>query len=287
MMLEMRTLLREARKSESKQGSRALRLADNVLTISDVVKMHRTQGRLQSGVDETWLRLQLQAVLDGRASMLGPYDDIDGCWKNEPCFVVGGSRGLGNAIKDGFKLSMLDGFHSIGINHVVEDYHNFEWLFFMDKRLLDISKWDIMKEFKGRIFAHVKTRIAPSKNTVIVYTQSDGPAENIVQGLYSFVVSGMTALNLALIAGAQPIYLLGLDNGGATHDHDGTHYKADYPGEVRNRMRSWSKFLQRIPEMCLKYAPWADRFVNVDPLGDITVFKKMSVRDIPELKGKL
>jgi len=284
-MIELRNLLKEVRQAEHLQDGRKKTVPLRVLSISDIMRMRKAEGRSMNGVDETWLRLQLQAILDGRASYLGPYDGVDGCWKDEPCFLVGGSRGLKHAIDQGFKFSMLKGFHSIGVNHVVEDYHDFEWFLFQDKRFLTISKYNLMKEYKGRIFAHVRTRLAPSERVTIFYTQDDGPVERIVQGLFTFIASGFTAINLALVSGANPIYLLGVDTGGMKNDSTPAHYKDDYPGEVLN-CAYWGKYLNITPKRAMRYAPWAERFVNVDPLGAITMFKKMPVRDIPELAGR-
>lgn len=212
-MLELRNLLRQVRKNESAQSERT-KVHGGVISIKEVIRMKLKEHPPESGVDETWLRLQLQSILDGKDSLLGPYDGVDGAWKDEPCFLVAGSKGLKNAIADGFRFPMLKGFHTIGVNHVIEDYHDFEWLFFLDKRLIDISPYDIMGKYKGRMFAHLKTKLTPDHRTTIIYTQRDGPSEHIIQGLFSFVVSGLTALNLALISGANPIYLLGIDNGG-------------------------------------------------------------------------
>lgn len=254
-----------------------------VMSIREALKHHK--AAVDGGVDATWLRIQLQSIIDGRDALIGPYTGVDGAWRGQPCFLVGGSRGLRNAMDEGFRLDMLDGFHSIGVNHVVEDYHRFEWLFFLDERFPKICKFDIMREYRGRMFVHIRTRLKPSKRVTVIYTQNDGPAEHIVQGLYSFIVSGVTAINLALVSGANPIYLLGLDNGGLAGNKNGSHYRDDYTGE-RKGGPNWAKFKTKIPEKLLRYANYADRFVNVDPLGDITVFRKMGIRDVPELQGR-
>ncbi len=279
-MLQLHNLLRSNMKSERPTRP----LMGRTISIDEAIKMHIRRD--MSAVDEVWLKLQISAVLDGRASELGPFDGVDGAWKDEPCFLLSGSKGLGNALADGLRFEALRGFHTIAVNHVVEDYPEAEWLIFLDKRLLTISPMDIMGRYKGRMFAHIKARLTPSERVTVFYTQNDGPSEHIVQGLYSFVATGLTAINLALISGARPIYLLGVDNGGLKSNVNGTHYKPHYTGE-RKGHGDFEKFKQRIPEMLLRYAPWSDRFVNVDPLGDITVFRKMRVRDIPELKGRI
>ena len=260
-------------------------LPKNCLTIGDVIRMRQKQDRSMNGVDAMWLRIQLEAVLNGQSALIGPFDGVDGLWKDEPCFVVGGSYNLRAAFEAGFNFKMLDGFHSIGVNHVIEDYHDFEWFLFQDARFLRTSSYDLMQDYKGRIFGHIRTHLTPSDKVTIFYTQDDGPAEHIIQGLFTFLASGITAINLALISGARPIYLLGVDTGGLVSDDKPAHYKDTYPGEVLN-CAHWDKYKTTIPERMLRYAPFADRFVNVDPLGAITVFKKMDIREVPELQEK-
>jgi hypothetical protein len=254
------------------------------MSIDSVARAIKRDAELDP-IERTWLHAQLQGVVDGDLSKIGPIGGIEDAWKGEPCFLVGGSKGLKNAMDAGFRLDMLDGFHSIGVNHVVEDYHRFEWLLVMDKRFFTISPYDVLNEYEGRLFAHNKAGLPPSEHVTVFYTQGDGPARHFVDGLYTFVVSGLTAMNLALLSGANPVYMLGLDNGGLQDNKGGTHYKAGYTGESVGK-GNWRKFKTKIPERMLDYLPWADRFINVDPMGDITAFKKMDVRDVPELKEK-
>ena len=283
-MLELQSLLRSVRKGEARH-TRPQRPPDNCLTIRDVVKMRMQQDPDMNGVDATWLRIQLEAVINGQSAKIGPFDGVDGAWKDEPCFVLGASPGLRNAMNQGFRFDMLDGFHTIAVNHVIEDYPRAEWLLFLDKRFVDICKINLLRDYKGRMFAHIKARLEPSKRVTVFYTQGDGPSEHLVQGLFTFICSGLNAINLALISGANPIYLMGLDSGGQTDDTISTHYKTGYTGEVI-KPGGIEKFKRRVPEILLRYAPYADRFRNVDPLGNITVFPKISVREIPELAGK-
>lgn len=277
-------MLKESRVLESRRQEHKP-VAGKCLSIRDVIKMRERRMGGMSAVDATWLRFQIEAVLTGQTSMIGPFDGIDGAWKDQPCFVVGGSPGLRQAIADGFRFDMLNGFHSIGINHVVEDYHDFEWLFFLDKRLIDISTYDIMGQYRGRMFAHLKAHMEPSARCTVFYTQDDGPSEHIADGLYTFISSGLTAINLALISGANPIYLLGLDTGGPHEDGDLIHYKAGYTGEKATTAHL-RKYQTYVPERLLAYARYADRFRNVDLKGHITVFPKIGIRDVPEFRGK-
>lgn len=249
-----------------------------ILNINDVLQMKKDKI-MMSAEDETWFKLQIQALLDGRESLLGPYDNVDGFWKNEPCFVVGSSRGLRNAMDQGFKFEMLNNRHSIGMNHIIEDYHYFEWFVFLDGRFLQITKYDIFGHYKGRIFTQRRTGLTPSKNVTIFYKTVEPPTEHIINGMINGQVSGIIALHLAIISGANPIYLLGLDNGGLKSNKNGNHFKKDYTGESLKKA-GWENYLEKIPRTFEQFKPWAHKIYNVDPLGDIKTFKKISWKDV-------
>lgn len=259
-----------------------------VLRLDEVMRIRKDKD--MDVVDRTWLKFQIQGVINKTQSELGPYHDIAGAWANEPAFVVGGSYGLRVAMDDGFEWKMLDGFHSIGINHVVEDYPAFEWFIFQDKRFLSHAKdqadFDLLRDYNGRIFADVKTGLKPSYNITITYTQENKPTLNIIDGLYSYTATGLLALHLAIISGADPIYMLGLDNGGKDHSRAGAHYKTDYPCEVKGHHNWAKKYKGKMIEKCDGFNPWRNKIFNVDPYGDIPNFKKIKFSDIPELKEK-
>ena len=82
----------------------------------------------------------------------GQFDGIMNSWKDEPCFVVGTSRAI-----EGFDFNLLNGLHTIGINHLIEDWDLMEWFIFLDQRFLNKTTYDITN-FKGKIFAASSTQ---------------------------------------------------------------------------------------------------------------------------------
>jgi hypothetical protein len=250
----------------------------NILNINDALQIKKEKNNM-SITDETWFKLQVQALLDGRESLIGPYDNVDGFWKNEPCFVVGSSIGLRHAMDAGFTFDKLNGHHSIGVNHVIEDYHYFEWLVFLDGRFLQLTKWDVLGFYKGRIFTQRRAGLLPSNKVTIFYKSNEDPTENIINGVINGQVSGVIALHLAIISGANPIYMLGMDNGGLKNNKNGNHFKKNYTGESLKK-GGWENYLDRIPHTFEKLGKWSSRVYNVDPLGDIKTFRKISWKDV-------
>ena len=92
-----------------------------IVRVSDIMKIKKEKEKFMGKVDETWVKAQIMGRLDGKETLLGPYENIMNYWKDEPCFVVGSSPGLENCIKEGFKWKMLNGFHSIGISDFSSD----------------------------------------------------------------------------------------------------------------------------------------------------------------------
>lgn len=249
-----------------------------ILDMNDALEFRKQRGDMNQA-DELWFKLQVQAILDNRPSLIGPFGGVENAWKDEPCFVVGSSRGLANAMRDGFEFEKLRGYHSIGVNHIIEDYHYFEWFLFLDGRFLQLAKYDVLNHYRGRVFATRRSGLAPSDKITIFYKTKELPTEQIINGLYDGQVSGVCALHLAIISGANPIYMLGMDNGGLKDNLSGNHFKKDYTGESLKK-KGWGNYLEKIPRHFNAFEKWKDRIINVDPLGDIKTFKKISWKDV-------
>ncbi|MGE5810397.1 MAG: hypothetical protein ACM339_02775, partial [Ignavibacteria bacterium] len=72
-----------------------------------------------------------KGIIDNNILEHPNYMNIKNVWLNEPCFIVGAGPALKEFIAEvGFDF--LNGKHTIGINHVIEDYDKFEWFFFLD-----------------------------------------------------------------------------------------------------------------------------------------------------------
>lgn len=205
-------------------------------------------------------------------------DNIHNVWQNEPCYIVGGGPALKEFI-DQIGWDWLRGRHTIGINHMIEDFDDLEWFFFLDKRFLDKTTYDI-KKFKGRIFAQSNTGLQQSDQVTLFHCNPESPQTEFNKGLYSPNYSGLAALNLALLTGANPIYLLGYGMGSGAY-HENYHYKRNYTGEVKTE-KVFNKFV-KVQRYYKQFAPYVDKIIHVTQGRDIPIFKKMT---IPEFKKK-
>jgi hypothetical protein len=155
----------------------------------------------------------------------------EGAWKGKRAFVVGGGPSL-----RGFDFSRLRGERIIAVNRAFEFLPFAEILLSMDFRFFsDVRLTKEFQAFRGRKI-WIDTKGFPYKG---VETLKSGPADGMTarfsEGIATGGNSGHAALNLALILGADLIYLLGFDfkhgEDGRTHFHPGYGY-VDRPGKL-------------------------------------------------------
>lgn len=158
-----------------------------------------------------------------------------GAWKGRRCFVLGG----GPSLKD-FDFSCLDDELTIGVNRIYE-WMDCTILFAMDGRFY---KWILEgkygKEAKRKFvnFNGLKIwlDIANLQINDVFYSRSAGRTGlswDIRNGLFHGNNSGYGALNLALVLGANPIYLLGYD---MKFDKGKGHFHSGHPTAFTERM---------------------------------------------------
>jgi hypothetical protein len=216
---------------------------------------------------------------------LGPFDSVVNAWENKPAFVVGSSISA-----RGFDLNKLDGLNTIGVNHMIDCYHKFKWFLFQDQRFLRIAKYDL-KKYKGKIFAHNNTPIMKSeyKDVCFIKTQHQKDNQQISldpnKGVFPRVLTGAAALHVALISGANPIYMIGCDTPEVIDMTQGHHYSIDYTGEVNNK-KSYDGTTGKYV-LYKAFLPWADRIINVCENGRIDFFKKISFQELDEILEEL
>jgi hypothetical protein len=210
----------------------------------------------------------------------GPFEGVTNAWRNQPAFVVGSSISA-----RGFDLTKLNGKHSIGVNHMIEYYDGFEWFLFQDQRFMRITKYDL-KKYKGKLFCHNNTAIMPSEYNDVCFIKSQynrsnlGITLNIKDGLYPRVLTGACGLHLALISGANPIYMIGLDTAKDENLIGGHHYREDYTGE-HNIEKSLNGTLGKYG-MFKTFYKWRDRIINVCENGRLDMFKMISYKELEE-----
>lgn len=211
-------------------------------------------------ISKTWETYMNNGWFDGGFYQPGPFEGIKNKWKNKPCFIVGSGPDLKIFInKVGW--SFLNNKHTIGINHVIETYDKFEWFLFLDRRFLKRTTYDLSL-FKGKIFAQNNTGINCSLNNIVRFRcNNNHPVIDINKGLYSSRFSGLAALNLAIIAGANPIFLIGFGMG-----IDGNpkrfHFRGNYQGVGQHPDAQFKKY-KKVYTHFNKFKKWFPAIIHV------------------------
>jgi len=139
----------------------------------------------------------------------------DGAWKGQQCFIIGGGPSL-----KGFDFERLRGERIIAINKAFLDVPFADIMFAMDRPFLDLITSGKLGENYRRAFESfwgVKLWLDLSNYSYpagVYFIPSAGDigwTKSLKEGLFHGQNSGYGALNLAMVLGADPIYLLGYD----------------------------------------------------------------------------
>jgi hypothetical protein len=153
----------------------------------------------------------------------------DGAWAGRRCFIIGGGPSL-----KGFDFSRLKGERVIAVNKAFLDVPFADVVFAMDRPLLDLIMLGKLGEnyrrafetFPGvKIWLDLSGYSYPPGVYSLPSAGEIGWTRSLREGLFHGQNSGYGALNLALVLGADPIYLLGYDcsrgPAGEKNYHDG------------------------------------------------------------------
>jgi len=244
--------------------------------------IHRIQ-RLNMNADSNWQRLMNIGYFNNGEKKIGSFHDVNNFWYKEKCFVVGSS-----VAGRGLDLNLLDGKHTIGVNHMIEYYNKFEWFVFQDLRFWQTTTCDLTK-FKGRIFTsnNIPVNLDGKLDNVckfIPVQTSSRVTTCIENGLFARPLTGLVALNLAICSGANRIYMIGMDmpKNFIRYFKDGnsSHYREDYNGEDKTK-KSIMNTVSRL-ELFKKFIPFSDRIYNVCPGGTMDWFTQISLDEMIE-----
>jgi hypothetical protein len=132
-------------------------------------------------------------------------------WKGQKCFIIGGGESL-----RGFDFSQLSG-NIIVINRAFIDCPQASIFFTEDVRVVERYA-NLLQLFRGVKVVHcldrsyrIQLQAALPSITIIDCNKETCWAKDFGQGLSYNSNSGIGAINLADILGADPIYLLGFD----------------------------------------------------------------------------
>lgn len=192
-----------------------------------------------------------------------------GLWKNRRCFVVGGGPSL-----KGFDFDQLQGELTIGINRAFEIFSP-TILFCVDIR---VWGWIVRGEFgsdstekynnfKGRkVWVNTPSFIFPKDIATVELNDLQPCGDN----------SGHAAINLAILLGANPIYLLGFDMKMDKKDqvrwHDG--YPEKQPKTV------YKGFVEALEKDTGRIKETGTTIINLTPSSALKCFKKSTIKAV-------
>lgn len=236
-----------------------------------ILEMSREKSELQKFYDSTWK--------GGAFGNKRPIGEVlyTGAWKGRRCFIIAGGPSL-----QGFNFKQLENEFTIGINRAYESF-DCNIMFCMDGRFF---KWIHEKRFgaavleRFRAFQGLKLwlEITNHRNRDTFYLRSAGRkglTHHLEDGLFAGQNAGYSALNLAYVLGANPIYLLGYD---MKMKGERGHYHTGYPIKFTQSSMNSFKFAFKYAAPILKGK--GVKVINCNPDSGLTYF------DFKNKKGK-
>jgi len=186
-------------------------------------------------------------------------------WAGQPAFIVGGGTSVAS-----LDLGLIRGERTIVINSSYGILPDADFLFFADVRWWQVHCDRIRQEFHGRVATcsqhAIGSELLRLKKIKPPPGLADKPTQVVVQR-----TSTQAAINLAVHLGANPIVLLGIDNGpdesGNTHHHE-PHQWAQKPG----------KWKAQRDQLALMVEPLEKRGItvlNANPKSNLDLWPRM------------
>ena len=207
----------------------------------------------------------------------------DGEWKDRRCFIVGGGPSL-----EGFDWSLLDGELVIAVNRGFE---------FCNPNIIVSCDADFMRWIEGkrddgdglcpketaRRFWDLKCLRAmvdvpkqkydfPAGLNLLRYAGNDGLSKSLRDGIVCGRNSGFAAMSLAMLLGANPIYLLGFDMQHRPSDDKAHFYDKGKPGRPQDSYHKYYRhyFDKVAPEIKAR----GHQVINLSPNSALECFEK-------------
>lgn len=226
---------------------------------------------------ETWAQW---GVLEDEKPDDGPAL-IDGLWSGRPAFVIGGGPSL-----KGFDWSLLEGHLCIGVNRAIEAIEP-AILWTMDHRFLRnwVANGCLGERFDNALAAANSLKVAREQEGCPlppgwkgIRRSPERWTASIEHGISNVGNSGFTALHLACLLGADPIYLLGIDMRGAAGKQQWWH--GDYP-VVKTEDEAFSQIIRFFEEYATPNLG-GRQVINLSQRSALECFPKAGFDAIPE-----
>lgn len=201
------------------------------------------------------------------------YPSVEGMLKRSRCFILGSGPSV-----EKIDLSKLDNEFVIAVNHSIVKYPKAKALLFIDRDFMK-RRHHLVEEYKGLIFAPFRSGIQDhvSRDGVFIFPFNYGaPQKKLADGLYNATLSGLCALNLALILGASKIYLLGFD----LNQRSGKDAHCTIDENVPNGKYSNEKWIDTRLNMFKRFSNDKEKIINCSMNSAIETFTKKPFKDI-------
>ena len=193
--------------------------------------------------------------------------NISPIWKDEECFIIGGGNSLLN-----FDWNLLIGQLTIGCNNAFQlGTEICKVCIFGDEKWFKHNSKEL-DSYEGMVFTNVTAML----NSKVPYLNT---TRRMSKGLHKHALgwndnTGFSAINLALLFGASPIYLLGFDMKLSNGKHNWHDKRLD-----RSGAEVYRKFLRNQGKVA---KDWREKFpnqqiFNVTDDSDLTCFPKVNV----------
>ena len=217
-----------------------------------------------AATQEGWKKIEKGKVIDATNYLAG-----------QRCFILAG----GPSVKK-INLEKLKNEFVIAVNHSIEFYPQAQAFLFIDISMYEHAK-NLIDNYKGLIFASFRNvdRMKKRENLFFFPQNTQRPGKTIAEGLYSSKLSGLAAINLALIMGASKIYLLGYDMGYIGGEHH-------WYGQIDERQAKYSEenYHRKITAFDA-FLPYKDIIFNCSRNSRLTQFQKVDFEEIIEPKN--
>lgn len=231
-------------------------------------------------IQDCWEWFQEIGWIDTTQWRVKDYSSLNNCLKDKPIAVIGSSI----TAKD-LDFMAVRKIKTLAVNHAIEKFPLADMLLFQDMRFLRKTAFNL-DAYKGYIFCSNTNpygRKQPDKKNICYFKpiqSGQNPSTDINRGVYTRKSSGVCALNVALIMGCNPVYLIGMDTPKDFNENykDGEqlHIMKNYGG-APNTKQALDDYTNIAKALFSKFAVYGPKIINVCENGHLDFFNSISM----------